>query len=35
MDDDEFEKALGMDRAAFAALPGWQAQKLKRAKGLF
>lgn len=35
LDDAEFERAFDMDRTAFAALPGWQAQKIKRAKGLF
>lgn len=35
LDDDEFEATFEMDRVAFAALPGWQAQKIKRAKGLF
>lgn len=35
LEDDEFEATFEMDRAAFAALPGWQAQKIKRAKGLF
>ena len=33
--DADFAAAFGMDRAAFAALPGWKQGDLKQRAGLF
>ena len=35
LEDDEFQKILGMDRAAFGKLPAWKRAKAKKAAGIY